>query len=134
MKKLTYGLYAASVLATAFLVFSIVIIGKPTPEMFWPTLGSFAILMALMIVEIINSFRAGAKQQKEAVQLGYDTMKRLLVEPYCGPDKGYEPELVARAQFSWMERFSKSSEVEQRACMKGMREALTEYEREHGAP
>jgi hypothetical protein len=64
---------------------------------------------------------------------GYDAMKRKLNAPYCGPDMGYDPLLVVEA-YNEIRHAFKGSKRERASYEEGIRDAITAYEREFGAP
>jgi hypothetical protein len=73
------------------------------------------------------------KRVRDAYACGYDCMQAKLNAYYSGPCNGYDPDMVLFARERLITNF-RGSKNEQRSFEEGIRDAVTVYEREHGAP
>jgi hypothetical protein len=64
---------------------------------------------------------------------GYNDMRAKLNTTYCGTNVGYNPVLVMTAYNKLRASFN-GSEKDRRSYFEGIRDAVTVYERDHGAP
>jgi hypothetical protein len=73
------------------------------------------------------------RKERNLYARGYSDMQAKLNAPYCGPDLGYDPVLVITS-YNKLRIDFKGREKDRRSYFDGIRDAMTSYEREYGAP
>jgi hypothetical protein len=89
--------------------------------------------MILYLWGLLARFLGAKKRWRQAYARGYEGMQARLNASYCGPDLGYDNVLVSTESSKVLNNF-RGSKNERRSFEEGVRDAITVYEREHGAP
>ncbi len=89
--------------------------------------------MIAYLAAFLSSLFEGRGRAKNARLRGYEDMTEKLNVLRCGHEDDYDPSLVFSSRAKLIGEFQGTSE-ELRRYQEGMRDAITAYEREYGAP